>query len=135
MRYDRNFQGVAGTNLLWDGKKNEYLDWVVQRFPGQNLAPQWATIAAIEYGKKARAYFGFRTTPQNGANLMSPTVWGTRDGLRYTAIWTLGRRSQTGEGGVLGVFGPDKDNNLYVNLHNNIGNGQSYQMLRIKLED
>lgn len=135
VRYDRKFQGVAGANLKWDGKKNEYLDWVAQRFSGQVLAPQWATIAAIDYGKKARAYFGFRTTPNGGANLMSPTVWGTRDGLRYTAIWTLGRRSQTGEGGVLGVFGPDKDNNLYVNLHNNIGNGQTYQMLRIKLED
>ena len=135
VRYDRKFQGVAGARLKWDGKKNEYLDWIAQRFSGQSIAPQWATIAAIEYGKKARAYFGFRTTPQNGANLMSPTVWGTRDGLRYTAIWTLGRRSQAGEGGVLGVFGPDKDNNLYVNLHNDIGNGQAYQMLRIKLED
>lgn len=135
VRYDRNFQGVAGVNLKWDGKKNEYLDWIAQRFPGQNLAPQWATIAGIEYGKNARAYFGFRTTPQNGANIMSPTVWGTRDGLRYTAIWTLGRRSQTGEGGVLGVHGPDKDNNLYVSLHNDLGNGQMHQMLRIKLED
>ena len=137
VRYDHSYLGVDGENLEWDGIKNTPESWIAQRMPGQYDGFTWGTNAAIEYGENARAFFGFRNTPVNGLNYAPPTVWGTNDGVRFNAVWTLGRittaRNGINEQGILGVFGPDKDNNLAVSLSADVGNGREFQLLKLEL--
>ena len=74
-------------------------------FPGEvdGSAGTWATNSCIIHGAEPKVLFGWRNV-QGG---YPPTVWGTKDGIRFYPVW----KSDDNEGSIQGVFGPD-DNGI-----------------------
>jgi|LSQX01.2.fsa_nt_gb hypothetical protein len=122
--HERPERGTQGTEvkpeLVWSPAKK----W--------HKGTPWMTRAAVTYGSKASAYFGF--LQESGVEVPS-IVWGTVDGKSYTPLWVepkIPERISAPQVGILGCYGPDNENNLAVRLVS-LYNGEEEQLLKIKL--
>ena len=113
LEYNRVARGTSGTEIQLE--KN----WVPIKWINENFESTWAMRPAVVYGNSPMAYFGFRQAA--GATFI-PTVWQT-DGKDYFPLWKHDHIPAAGvvPAGILGVWGPDKDNKIYAALATDIG--------------
>ena len=113
------------------GTKVELKKWVNKRnFPGSSM--YWATVPAVVYGDNAKAFYGFRQSP---TNTNAPSIVWETDGTKHRPIWVEEKLPILNDAshkncGIMGIYGPDSDGNIAVNLRTNYNN-QDYHLLKI----
>ena len=109
--YERTAKGTSGTDIQITKP------WIPKKFIPDTFASTWATIPALKFGSTPEAYFGFRQTQVQS---MVPEVWKT-DGEKFYLLWKHDHIPNTSPSGILGVWGPDKDNRIFASLRTDIG--------------
>lgn len=125
-RYDRHAGGTSGQvvkpEVSWSCARQWY------------GGTPWMTHAAITHdADNPVAYFGFL---QGGGNIYAPSIiWKTNNGKKFIPVWIEPRLPQHNNAihvGILGTYGPDKNNVLVARLVSLYG-GENEQLLKIQL--
>ena len=119
-------QNIRSIERVPGGTGNQFVDVVKLWAPHRQFEAgkmTWMGRAAIRYGSKPAAFFGWH---QDKTNIHAPsTVYGTDDGVRFRVVWSDYQfpvpSAGTDRCGIIGVFGPDNNGNLAVHLGSSVG--------------